>query len=61
MYTTNGVREGMPKKKRSLMERAVEALIGGLVAYFAASATDVWRAIFLIGGMAIIFHALLKE
>ena len=54
--------EGMPKKKkRSLMERIVEALIGILIAYVSSYATDYWRIIFLLVGVIVILHALLQE
>ena len=58
--------EGMVKKrgkkeKRSSMARAIEAIIGGLVAYVSSYATGTWRLIFFILGIIIILHALLQD
>jgi len=58
-------RKELPKKKkakRTPLDRAIEAVGGGFVAYISSSATtDPLRIILLIIGLLIILHAILSE
>jgi hypothetical protein len=52
----------MPKKKRkSLLERGLEAILGAFLAYLSGSATGFVQVVLLIAGVMIIIYALFAD
>jgi hypothetical protein len=55
-------KEEMPRKKRKpLLERGLEAILGAFLAYLSGSATGIVQVVLLVAGVIIIIYALFAD
>jgi hypothetical protein len=57
--------EKMPKKKlkkkKTLLERGLEAILGAFLAYLSGSATGIAQLILLIAGVGVVLYAIFAD
>ena len=49
------------KKKRTFLERALEAIVGAFITYLSGSASDVWQTVLLLIGLGLVLHAVASD